>query len=156
MKRITVKEEYCIGCGLCEIYCLVRHSNSRHLIKAYVEEKPRPKAPVIVERYGHTSFAVQCRHCEDAPCLDACISGAMYRSTNLAGNGPILCDEERCVGCWMCVMVCPFGAIRPLTEGKKVASKCNLCRGENEPVCTANCPNEAIVYEEWGNADESE
>ena len=47
----------------------------------------------------------------------------------------------------MCVMVCPFGVITRNTEGKKIASKCDLCIGAN-PVCVKNCPNEAITYEE--------
>ena len=46
----------------------------------------------------------------------------------------------------MCVMVCPAGAIAR-GEGSKVASKCDLCLGEETPACVANCPNEAIVVE---------
>jgi carbon-monoxide dehydrogenase iron sulfur subunit len=45
-------------------------------------------------------------------------------------------------------MVCPFGVISRTVEGKKVISKCNLCEGEEMPVCVKNCPNEAIVFEE--------
>ena len=145
MKRIYINEEYCIGCRLCEIYCLVQHSQSQKIIKAYKEELPRPLARLLVEEQGYLSFALQCRHCEDAPCIEACITGAMGRDSN---TGAVLCDENRCVGCWMCIMVCPFGVINRNTEGKKVASKCDLCYGEEEPVCVKNCPNEALVYEE--------
>ena len=145
MKRIYINEEYCIGCRLCEIYCLVQHSHSQKIIKAYKEELPRPLARVLVEEQGYLSFALQCRHCEDAPCIEACITGAMGRDSN---TGAVLCDENRCVGCWMCIMVCPFGVINRNTEGKKAASKCDLCYGEEEPVCVKNCPNEALVYEE--------
>ncbi len=38
MKRIYVNEEYCIGCRLCEIHCLVQHSQSKKIIKAFREE----------------------------------------------------------------------------------------------------------------------
>jgi carbon-monoxide dehydrogenase iron sulfur subunit len=48
----------------------------------------------------------------------------------------------------MCIMVCPFGVIARNIEGKKVASKCDLCGGETEPVCVQNCPNEAITIED--------
>ncbi|PIP05839.1 MAG: 4Fe-4S ferredoxin, partial [Syntrophobacterales bacterium CG23_combo_of_CG06-09_8_20_14_all_48_27] len=41
---------------------------------------------------------------------------------------------------------CPLGAIRQDTEQKKVL-KCDLCQGEEIPVCVANCPNEALVYQ---------
>lgn len=144
MKRIYIKEEVCIGCRLCEIHCLTQHSKSKKIIKAYKGEFPRPLSRILVEEQGHLSFALQCRHCEDAPCLDACITGAMHRDEE---TGAILCDEDKCVGCWMCIMVCPFGVIKRDMEGKKIASKCDLCLGEEIPVCVANCPNEALVYE---------
>ncbi|MEM3881332.1 MAG: 4Fe-4S ferredoxin, partial [Candidatus Bathyarchaeia archaeon] len=68
MKRIVAKEEFCIGCGLCEVYCTVQHSKSKDIIKAYNRENPRPLARVRLEVNKPVSFAVQCRHCEDAPC----------------------------------------------------------------------------------------
>ncbi len=141
MKRIYIKEEYCIGCRLCEIHCLVQHSKSRKIIKAFKKEFPRALPRILVEEKGYLSFAIQCRHCEEAPCIEACITGAMYRDKT---TGAVLCDEDRCVGCWMCIMVCPFGVIKRNLEKKKIASKCDLCQGEEMPVCVANCPNEAL------------
>ncbi len=145
MKRIFIREEYCMNCRLCEVYCIVQHSKTRNILKAYKGEYPKPQARLRVEEKGHLSFALQCRHCEDAPCLEACLTGAMRREPS---TDAVLCDEERCVGCWMCVMVCPFGVISRKVEGGRVISKCNLCKGEEMPVCVKNCPNEAIVYEE--------
>lgn len=145
MKRIHVSEEYCIGCRLCEIHCLVQHSKSKKILKAFKEEFPRAMSRVLVEEQGYLSFALQCRHCEEAPCLEACITGAMQRDRRTEA---VLCDEEKCVGCWMCIMVCPFGVIKRDLESKKVASKCDLCLGEEMPVCVRNCPNEALTFEE--------
>ncbi len=145
MKRIFIREESCMNCRLCEVYCIVQHSKTRNILKAYKGEYPKPQARLRVEEKGHLSFALQCRHCEDAPCLEACLTGAMRREPS---TDAVLCDEERCVGCWMCVMVCPFGVISRNVEGGRVISKCNLCKGEEMPVCVKNCPNEAIVYEE--------
>jgi carbon-monoxide dehydrogenase iron sulfur subunit len=145
LKRIIIREEYCMGCRLCEVYCLVQHSRTKNIIKAYKGEYPKPQPRLIVEEKGQISFALQCRHCKDAPCLEACITGAMYRDEK---TGAILCEENKCVGCWMCIMVCPLGVIDRNREGKKVISKCDLCIGEEIPVCVKNCPNEAIVYEE--------
>ena len=62
-------------------------------------------------------------------------------------TGAIRHDDDRCVGCWSCVMVCPFGAIRLDHERGKVGSKCDLCEGQGTPACVAHCPNEALVYE---------
>jgi carbon-monoxide dehydrogenase iron sulfur subunit len=148
MKKIFADEKYCIGCRLCEVHCLVQHSQSKHIIKAYRQEKDTARSRVLVEQMGCNSFALQCRHCEDAQCLEACMTGAMHRD-ELTGN--VICDESKCVGCWMCVMVCPCGAVAPSLEGQqKIASKCDLCGMEwqDEPPCVANCPNEALKYEE--------
>jgi carbon-monoxide dehydrogenase iron sulfur subunit len=97
-----------------------------------------------VEEKGVVSFSVRCQQCDEAPCIQACITGALARDpVSLL----VKVDEERCIGCWTCLLVCPFGAIRQDTEQKKVL-KCDLCQGEEIPVCVANCPNEALVYVE--------
>lgn len=145
MKRIVIHEEYCIGCRLCEVYCLVAHSSSRDIIKAYRMEGPHLMPRVLVEESGPISFALQCRQCEEPSCLEACISGAMHRDER---TGAVLCDESKCVGCWMCIMVCPAGAIRRNLFGTRIASKCDLCYGSEVPACVAHCPNEALTYEE--------
>ena len=144
MKRIRIYEEHCIGCGLCEVHCLVQHSRSKKIIRAFREERHSIVPGVRVERDGYVSFALQCRHCEDAPCIEACMTGAMHRDPE---TGAVLCDTDRCVGCWMCIMACPAGAIQRGADDK-VASKCDLCIGQDVPACVANCPNEAIVLED--------
>ena len=144
MKKIVAREQYCIGCRLCEVHCLVQHSSSQRIIKAFREERDTVAPRVHVEESGYVSFALQCRHCDEAPCIEACMTGAMHRDPE---TGAVLSDQDRCVGCWMCIMVCPVGAIQRGKEGT-VASKCDLCMGEEFPACVANCPNEAIVLEE--------
>jgi len=144
MKRIYAREEHCIACRLCEITCLVRRSKSKNIVKAFRNEKDRITPGIRVEESGRLSFALQCRHCSDAPCIEACIGGAMHRDP---ATMAVVCDEDRCLGCWSCVMVCPAGAVTP-GKDNKVASKCDLCAGDSTPVCVENCPNGALVYEE--------
>ena len=148
MKRITIYEEYCISCRLCEIHCLVQHSRSKKIIKAFREERDTILPGVQVEQSGYVSFALQCRHCDDAPCIAACMTGAMRRDPQ---TGAVLCDREQCVGCWMCIMVCPVGAIRRGPDDQ-AASKCDLCMGADIPACVAHCPNEALIYEDNGQS----
>ena len=147
MKRIVIREEYCIGCRLCEIHCLVQHSRSKKLIKAFRDERNTIVPAVQVEQSGYVSFALQCRHCDDAPCIESCMTGAMHRDP---ATGAVLCDSEKCVGCWMCIMTCPVGAVNRGAENARnqVASKCDLCMGADMPACVANCPNEAIIFED--------
>ena len=144
MTRIKAKEEYCMNCRLCEIMCLVSHSDSKDIIKAYRKERGRVVPRMRVEQSGHTSFAVQCRHCEDPCCVEACMTGAMSIDPE---TGNVEHDPDKCVGCWMCVMVCPSGALRTNPKHHVVA-KCDLCVEEGTPACVAACPNEALVLEE--------
>ena len=144
MKRIIAKEEVCMGCGLCEVYCIVQHSKSKDIVKAYNRGHPRPLSRVRLELNKPVSFAIQCRHCEDAPCVTACLSGAMRKDE---ATGLVTHDTEKCMGCWTCIMVCPYGAIKMDVNGKVVA-KCDLCSELDVPACVANCPNGALVYKE--------
>ena len=145
MKRIFYNEELCIGCGLCEIYCLVEHSRSKDIIKANRRETPKPLARVRLEVNLPSTFASRCQHCKDPACVAACLSGAMRKDE---GTGVVTHDAEKCIGCWTCIMVCPFGAIKRDTSARKVIAKCDLCSESGTPVCVANCPNEALVYKE--------
>ena len=142
MKRILVDEEVCMGCGLCEVYCKVEHSTSKDIIKAYKREYPPPLSRVRVEEARPISFAVQCRQCEDPPCVIACLSGAMRIEEE---TGLVIHDPAKCMGCWTCIMVCPYGALA--MDGNAVA-KCDLCPDLDIPACVAGCPNQALVYEE--------
>ena len=140
MKRIYTHEEYCIGCRLCEIHCAVQHSKTKDIIKTFKQEIP-PMPKLIVEESKPLSFSLQCRHCTDPICVKTCITGAMHKE----GDRVIL-DEDKCVGCWTCIMVCPYGAV--MRDNKKVASKCDLCKGREIPACVEFCPNEALTFEE--------
>ncbi len=153
MRRVYVKEEVCIGCHLCEVYCQLRQALSRDLIKAFKGETPRPLPRLRVEEKGVVSFSVRCQQCDEAPCVQACLTGALTRDPV---SSLVKVDEERCIGCWTCLLVCPLGAIRQDTEQKKVL-KCDLCQGEEIPACVANCPNEALVYVEvWDGSSNTE
>ncbi|HAM38305.1 MAG: 4Fe-4S ferredoxin [Elusimicrobia bacterium RIFOXYC2_FULL_34_12] len=145
MKKIYFREEYCMACRLCEIACLVAHSKSKKIIKAYKEEFPNLTPRLVIEQNGPLSFAIQCRHCEDAPCIAACVTGAMHRDrkTNAVSH-----NAEKCVGCWMCIMSCPFGVILRDIKEKKVATKCDLCSDEKILACVNACPNEALICAE--------
>lgn len=144
MRRIYAREEYCIGCRLCEVHCALRRSRTGDILKAFTRENPKPKPGIVVEEDGPVSFASQCGSCEEPACLYACISGAIHRNR----EGALVYDARKCVGCWTCVAVCPYGVIRRSEESSPKAVRCDMCSDLEVPVCVANCPNEALVLEE--------
>lgn len=83
-----------------------------------------------------------CFHCDDAPCVEVCISGAMRRG---ARTGLVLPDEKQCVGCWSCVMVCPFGVVKPDFKNHR-SSKCDGCAGRRVPECVRSCKPQALLF----------
>jgi len=144
VKKVYVKEEVCIGCRLCEVYCQLKHARSKDLVKAFKRESPPPLPRIRVDEKGVVSLSVRCQQCDDAPCVQACLTGALERNPE---SRLVNVDEDKCIGCWTCLLVCPLAAIKPDIEQKR-ALKCDLCQGEEVPVCVANCPNEALVYVE--------
>lgn len=140
MKRVYVNEEWCLGCHLCEYYCAFANSGEKDMVKALKGKKIHPN--IRVEEDDSISFAVSCRHCPEPLCVQGCLTGAMT-----VKDGVISVDHEKCIGCFTCVALCPYGAVLPAEDG--VVQKCELCiNNGGEPVCAKNCPNLAIVYVE--------
>jgi formate dehydrogenase iron-sulfur subunit len=91
-----------------------------------------------------------CKHCTNAGCLDACPTGALFRSE----FGTVVLQPDVCNGCGYCVPACPFGVVdRDHDDGR--AAKCTLCydRLEDglEPACAKACPTDSIQF---GTVDE--
>lgn len=151
-KRVVPILEACMACGLCQINCLVAHSESKDVIKAFKSENPKPLARTRVERRGALSFALSCRHCEEPICVFSCLTGAMQKDPE---TGLVSADVEKCVGCWTCVMVCPFSAVVPDVDAKKVF-KCDLCPDLDTPACVDGCPNHALMVVEYDDEGQEE
>jgi len=91
-------------------------------------------------------FPRSCLHCDDAPCVTVCPTGASYKR---AEDGIVLVNEDACIGCGLCAWACPYGA-RELDLAAGVMKKCTLCvdRIYNDnipeidriPSCVRTCP----------------
>lgn len=143
IKKVYSKPEVCMACRLCEAHCVTAHSKSGDMIKAFKRETFKPMPRLHVEEKGPMSFALGCRHCDEPLCVYSCLTGALSKNPE---TGIVFVDTEKCVGCWTCVIACPYGAITP-DKGMNKASKCDLCFHLEMPACVANCPNEALIWE---------
>ena len=141
MKRIFVDISRCVGCRSCEIACALKHSKSHALFEA-INEEPLPLSRIKVTPYQNAAFPLQCRQCEEPVCMDACIANAIRKE-----DGIVVTNEEKCVHCYSCMMVCPFGVIRIGGEGE-AAVKCDLCQDEDVPPCVKACPTKALFFGE--------
>ena len=144
-KAIFTFVEKCVACKGCEVACAVEHSSSKTLVGA-LADTPRPRPHVRVQAAGAYSYPARCQHCQDAACIAACPMGAMTRNGD---TGAVFVNKDRCVGCWMCVMVCPFGGVSADPVARK-AHKCDRCPERTaaglDPACVAACPTKAMIF----------
>jgi formate dehydrogenase iron-sulfur subunit len=155
---ILVSPELCIGCRACQVACkswnqlpgdkTINRGGfenppdlTPHLYnKIHYLEVPATKDP---ERWLFVNQ--RCMHCDDAGCMKICPSpGALYRTK----EGAVATNKEKCIGCKLCVVGCPFNV--PRYDEKDKISKCHLCydRIANglQPACTKTCPTGALKY----------
>jgi len=90
-----------------------------------------------------------CKHCHNAPCLEACPTGALFRTE----FDTVVVQQDICNGCGYCQPACPFGVVEvSAIDGK--AHKCTLCydrlKGGLEPACAKACPTDSIQFGEVG------
>ncbi|MHA2314508.1 MAG: 4Fe-4S dicluster domain-containing protein [Candidatus Hermodarchaeia archaeon] len=141
-KIIVIDVKECMACRTCEIECALAHSKSKTLEEAMKEVEPRVNVEGTLELWA----PMMCRHCEDAPCIKICPTQAIHREDP---NGPVLIEQERCIGCNFCLAVCPFGVISPSYDGHRIV-KCDLCferlEAGQEPACVAGCPMGALKF----------
>ena len=133
VKIITVNPNKCTGCRLCELACSFKNTGEFNPVRARIQ---------VIGYDELLPIPVTCFQCEKPYCLEVCPARAISKDEK---TGAVQVTKQRCVGCKMCSLVCPFGNIA-VSAAERVAVKCELC--EDEPECVLFCPTGALEYKE--------
>jgi Fe-S-cluster-containing hydrogenase component 2 len=129
---IDVDYKKCTGCQSCSVACSLKREKISNPLLGRIQvarwEAEGLHVPVV------------CGQCVDAPCQRVCPVSALSRES---ASAVIVLDYDRCIGCRMCVLACPFGAMLVHPHTLRVM-KCDHCLGE--PLCVKVCQNQAIKY----------
>ena len=155
MQNVIVTEcNKCVNCLACAVACKVQHAPALGKRFTWIDRigpNPIHEGDVFpnMEMYF---LPMKCQHCYEAPCVEACPTGASYRGV----DGTVQVEAESCIGCGLCVGVCPYGA-RYVDVETNVARKCTMCKeltDEGElPECVAACTGLALHF---GDIDDPE
>jgi molybdopterin-containing oxidoreductase family iron-sulfur binding subunit len=163
----------CAGCNACMMACKIENGTLHGVYWCKVLVKEEGKYPNARKKV----LPLSCMHCEDAPCVNACPTGASYHDE----NGLVQIDHDRCIGCRICINVCPYGVRnynaneaekKPYFEGFEMTpfekakagkhpmgkvGKCVLCKDRiaegKEPACVQTC---ITVCRYFGDLDDPE
>ena len=106
------------------------------------------------------NFPRSCLHCENAPCVTVCPTGASYKR---AEDGIVLVNEDACIGCGLCAWACPIWCPRTRSANAGVMKKCTLCvdriynenlpEEDRQPACVRTCPAGARHFGDLGDPE---
>jgi Fe-S-cluster-containing hydrogenase component 2 len=134
-KALIVNLDKCTGCRYCELACSFAHHGEYNPAKSNIQ----------VSIFTEDAFYVPmvCTQCDRPFCGEVCPTGAIS-ADEVNGAYVVLVDPEKCVGCKMCTMACPFGAITYQSSG--IVQKCDLCGGK--PQCVEFCVPNALEFKD--------
>lgn len=118
----------CVGCGICEYVCSLRHEKAFHAPTSRIR---------AVRIYPDRNVSITCALCEDPACVKSCPRDALTQDE----QGVIKVEASKCTGCGLCIEACDFGAMA-LHPRLRVSLVCDLC-GETQ-ACVDACPEDAL------------
>lgn len=128
MKFLYTYPEKCTGCRECSLACS---------LGKFGECNPKKSAIIVVrDEFRKYEFPIVCFQCDDPVCLKFC-----HQNAYSIENGVVVKDDDRCISCRMCAVLCPYNAITTM-DGEII--KCDLCDGD--PKCVKYCSTGAVQY----------
>lgn len=137
----------CVGCSDCVIACQMENNVPLGFCRDWVVESVHGTYPHV----GLELRSERCNHCENAPCVRCCPTGASH----IVDGGVVLVTHEKCIGCGACIQACPYDARYSHPEG--YVDKCTFCNhriteGLN-PACVAVCPTKCMHFGDLDDAN---
>jgi Fe-S-cluster-containing dehydrogenase component len=127
----------CIGCQACYHACAECETHKGHSM-IHLEYVDRSRSV--------QTFPVVCMHCDSPTCADVCPADAIKRE---ADGRVMTARKPRCIACSNCVLACPFGVPKMMTEFD-LMMKCDMCYDRTstgrKPMCATVCPSQALYY----------
>lgn len=152
MKGFLVDTTRCTGCRRCVEACCKAHGLADWIPPARKlshDGLSSQRLVTVVEEKPGRYIKIQCVHCLEPGCVEACPVGAIRHTR----QGPVVYDPGRCIGCRYCMLACPLGI--PRYEWEKQLPhmvKCDMCierlQENRPPACVEACPKEACVFGE--------
>jgi Fe-S-cluster-containing dehydrogenase component len=137
---MAVDTRRCVGCNACVIACKTENALPEGCFRDWIAEEVSGTFPDLTMQIR----SERCNHCEVAPCVSACPTGASH----VGDGGAILVTAGKCTGCKACIASCPYGA-RSLHPAGHV-DKCTFCLHRvlagKQPACTEICPTRALTF----------
>ena len=146
----------------CTQACIEGHFAPRPMEWIQVYEAP-------LDRAGNATqfIPAPCQQCQNPPCVNVCPVAATFSTP----EGTVLIDQQRCIGCRLCMEACPYDRrffnwgtppqplqamfmdYHPEHQSPAIRGtvmKCDFCpdvaRAGRLPYCAQGCPNGAIYY----------
>lgn len=161
---MIIDKRRCYGCQACTVSCKAANGTPPEVFwcKTILHEHGTyPNAFIEYE-------AKICNHCDDAPCVKVCPTGASMKLK----DGTVQINSSKCIGCEACIPACPYGSRYLIkeeiptywetgkqTEWEKVmhskfkvntVSKCTFCIDRRSrgllPACVQTCAGGARIF----------
>ncbi|MEW6334748.1 MAG: 4Fe-4S dicluster domain-containing protein [Thermodesulfobacteriota bacterium] len=140
-KALVFRPERCLMCLSCVLACQLKALGIEDPRDQPLRTGPKPPRRLSMVLAAGTPWPERCRHCTQAPCAEACISGSIVLDD---ASGAVRHRPETCVGCGTCRLVCPFNGIAPDDSGDCM-TKCSLCPEDAVPRCVEACGTGALT-----------
>ena len=135
----------CIGCRQCVQACKDWNDHPRTTLYELTSTNWITMEPPVLEGLSPIWGRNSCMHCEFPMCAAVCPVEAITKYD----EGPVVINQETCIGCEYCIYACPWGVIARDDITHK-ASKCTMCSdrvSENKnPFCVQACPVQALDF----------